>query len=110
MSHRKLFIISAIACLCSVVIAGFLAFQLNSDGYYLGWSSGIMEACKDGCPALKREDLGLAKSLAAEGGEFRESVQSKWFAFIAVIGFAIVSSLAGLVVAIRDQGSRTRNA
>tara|TARA_R100000687_G_C6449567_1_gene164516 strand:- start:136 stop:468 length:333 start_codon:yes stop_codon:yes gene_type:complete len=110
MSHRKVYIVSTVACLCSVVVAGFLAFQLNGDGYYLGWSSGIVEACKDGCPALKRQDLGLANSLAAEGSEFRESVQSKWFAFIGVIGIAIVSSLVGLVAAVRGQGVPVGNA
>lgn len=109
MSHRKVCILSTVACLSSIVIAGFLAFQLNSDGYYLGWSRGIVEACIGGCPALKQEDFSLAKTLAAEGGKFRESVQSKWFAFIGVIGFAIVSSLVGLVAAVRGQGAPARN-
>lgn len=109
MSHRKIYIISTVACLFSLLVAGFLAFQLNSDGYYLGWSSGIVEACREGCPALKREDLGLAKALAAEDGEFRQSLQSRWFTLIGLIGFAMVSSVAGLAVAIRCKGAFAGN-
>lgn len=78
-----------------------MAFQLNSDGYYLGWSNGIVEACAEGCPALKQEDLGLAKSLAAEDGQFRQSVQSKWFVSLGAVALVVVSSLFGLVSAIR---------
>lgn len=97
---------SCVICLCSVIVAGLLAFQLNSDGYYLGWSTGIVEACAGGCPALEPKDLDLAKSLAAENGQFSKSLQSKWFVFLGMIAVAAVSSLFGLVSAMRNSKDR----
>ena len=92
------------AGIVSIIAAGWLAFQLNMDGYYLGWSSGIIEACSDGCPGLSREDLGLASTLAPEDSQFRQNTSAKWFGFIgclAVAAVAAVASLLSLLVGIK---------
>ena len=107
--YMRILVISFVVCLCSAIVAGFLAFQLNSDGYYLGWANGIVEACADGCPALKLGDFSLAKTLAAEDGEFRQGLHSKWFVFLSVVALVVVSSLSGLVATIQKSKGKSSN-